>query len=78
MSDAQNRLTAYAAEYADTVWPDLDTPMLAGEALERAEVRADAYANAHVEGEHAAHGCPFATSTECGERAAAAEFVEST
>jgi hypothetical protein len=42
-------------------------------------IRADGYANAHVEGEHEFNGlCSFTSARDCGEAMAASEYVECT
>ena len=77
LTDTQTRLADYAREYARAVWPKLpyDEPGL--DDLIVMEIRADEYANAHVQGEHRWNGlCSYATARECSERAAAAEYVE--
>lgn len=77
MNEAQTRIVRYVNEYNATVWPNLPVPVIKPSDLERMEIRAEGYANAHVEGEHEANGiCIFTSSTECGERHAAGEFVE--
>lgn len=70
------RLRAYAVGYAHDTWGIHLRPITADEVLTM-EIRSDGYANAHVEGEHEANGlCSFSSARECGERQAAAEFVE--
>lgn len=77
MNAVENRLVEYVREYAETCWPNLPVPEVTEGDLVMLDVRADGYANAHVEGEHEANGlCAFASARECGERFAAAEFVE--
>lgn len=73
------RMDRYIAEYSAAVWPTHEVPKHKDEwDLAVTEIRADGFANAHVEGEHGTEDmpCPYATADECGERAAAAEFVE--
>jgi hypothetical protein len=78
MNEAQTRIVQYVNEYNAAVWPDFAVPVIKPSDLERMEIRAESYSNAHVEGEHEANGiCIFTSSTECGERHAAGEFVES-
>lgn len=78
MNEVQTRIVRYINEYNAAVWPDFAVPVIKPSDLERMEIRADMYSNGHVEGEHEANGlCPYSTSTECGERLVAAEFVES-
>lgn len=70
-----DRLRRYAQEYAREVWGQEVIP--SARDLMTMEIRSDGYANAHVEGEHEANGlCPFTSARECGERSAAAEWVE--
>jgi hypothetical protein len=87
METFKARMDRYIAEYSAAVWPDLPVPSpnaVYGECGDRPdfgydvlEVQADGWANAHVEGEHDATDCPYATAQECGERTAAEAFVES-
>lgn len=66
------KLTAYVTEYSEQTWPGFPVPVPTAKDLERMAVRADGYANAHVQG-----GCTCGwTAEECGDRTAAAEFVE--
>lgn len=69
----RSRLTAYVREYSERVWPGYDVPKVTGPDVERMLVRADSYADAHV---NFSTNCQYGTAEECGERAAAAEFVE--
>lgn len=87
MESFKERMDRYIAEYSAAVWPDQPVPApnaVYGSGPENPdfgydvlEVHADGYSNAHVEGEHDSTVCPYATSEECGERSAAAMFVES-
>jgi hypothetical protein len=80
------RMTRYISEYSTAVWPDQPVPSpneVYGADAEHPdfgfdvlEVQVDGWSNAHVEGEHDATNCPYATSEECGERTAAESFVE--
>lgn len=86
METFKERMDRYIEEYSSRVWPELSVPSpnaVYGECADRPdfgydvlEVQADGYANAHVEGEHDSTVCPYATAEECGERNAAAAFVE--
>lgn len=77
INSREARLRQYVTEYAEAVWPELPMPVPSALDLIQMEVRADAYANAHVEGEHEANKlCSLTSARECGERAAASEFVE--
>lgn len=72
------RLRKAATTYASSVWGMTLRKITADEVLTM-EIRADGYANAHVEGEHEANGlCTFPSARDCGEAGAAAEFVETT
>jgi hypothetical protein len=76
-----DRLRRYVKQYHEEVWPDLREPEPTEADLISIEVRSDGYANAHVEGEHHTHEDYYCTqkgwnARECGERMAAAEFVE--
>ena len=72
-------MLGFVTEYSEQVWPNLPVPVPTDDDLEWMDFRSDGYANAHVEGEHQAHGlCPYTSPHECGERSAAAEFVECT
>jgi hypothetical protein len=78
MNEAAARIVRYVNEYNACVWPNMDVPVIKPSDLERMEYRAESYTNAHIEGEHEANGiCIFTDATECGERHAAGEFVES-
>lgn len=77
MTTTARRLRTFAADYARDVWPSLAYRAPSANEITTMEIRADGYSNAHVEGEHAASGCTF-SATECGLRAAAAEYVECT
>lgn len=78
MNEAQARIVRYLNEYNAAIWPDMPVPVIKPSDIVRMEIRSESYSNAHVEGEHEANGlCIFTSSTECGERHAAAEFVES-
>jgi hypothetical protein len=78
MNEVAARLIQYVREYNAAIWPDFPVPVIKPSDLERMEIRSEGYSNAHVEGEHEANGlCIFKSSTECGERHAAGEFVES-
>jgi hypothetical protein len=72
----ERRLTRYVREYAQERW-NMKVRVTSDDAL-GIELRSDGYANAHVEGEHGTEGrdCGYSTARECGERYAAAEFVE--
>lgn len=70
------RLAKYAAEYAASVWPNSEYIPPTEDDLEFMEVRSDGYSNQHNIQDSEYHNCGYATSTECGERAAAAEYVE--
>lgn len=74
--ETRERLTGYVNDYAGSVWGQ-HYAALTDDQLLVIDVRADSYAYAHVEGEHNANGiCHFTDAKECGERLAAAEFVE--
>lgn len=70
------RLAAYAAEYSAQVWPNAKYHEPTEDDLAFMEVRADGYSNQHNTQDSEYHDCGYTTSTECGERAAAAEYVE--
>jgi hypothetical protein len=73
----EQRLARYVREYERDVWPNLPPIKITKDALFDMELRSDGWANAHVEGEHNANGiCSCKTARECGERGAAAEYVE--
>lgn len=77
LETTEQRLRRYVREYWLEVWPDLPEPKPSGDDVFSIDVRSDMYANAHVEGDHVANGiCKFESALECGERMAAAEFVE--
>lgn len=78
MAATHKRLARYVREYAEQVWPDLDVPTPTTRDLQIMEVRSDGWADAHVGGSHGTEDNPCSASTaqECGERMAAAEFVE--
>lgn len=67
------RLRRHVRKYAEA-W-GVEKPRVTAEDVFVIAVRADGYSNAHVQGEHEAHGCVF-NARDCGERAAAEEFVE--
>jgi hypothetical protein len=69
----RERLARYVVEYNEAVWPDLSVPIPTADDLELMELRVDGWANAHVT---SGHTCPW-DAEECGERNAAAEYVES-
>lgn len=75
-NETHARLAAYAAEYSANVWPDSEFHALTEDDLDYMEVRSDGWANQHNIQDSEYHNCGYATSTECGERAAAAEYVE--
>lgn len=59
------------------VWGEPELNDLPDDELMFIEIRSDGYANAHVEGEHDAWmTCGYNSARECGERCAAAEWVE--
>lgn len=71
------RLLKYVNTYRTRVWGMAPVDSLSDEALITIDVRSDGYANAHVEGEHEAWNiCRYDSARECGERCAAAEWVE--
>lgn len=74
------RLRRYAAEYHQSMWSNLPYRPPTADELITMDIRADGYANAHVEGSHGTEDrpCSFATARECGERYAASEYVECT
>lgn len=76
MAESTNdRLKRYATEYAWQAWGQNVDPT--DEDALIMDVRSDGYANAHVEGEHEGfRSCGFTSARECGERMAAAEWVE--
>lgn len=79
METFEERITRYIEEYSAAVWPGHAVPVHEDEwAFQITEIRAERYANAHVEGEHGTEDnpCPYTTANECGERMAAEEFVE--
>jgi hypothetical protein len=72
----RRRLRSYVTEYARNTW-GVEIGRIGADQFLRMSLRADGYANAHVEGEHESNGiCSFTSPRVCGERAAAAEFVE--
>ena len=75
-NETQARLVAYAAEYAAAVWPDSEYRAPTEDELFVMEVRADGWSNQHNIQDSEYHQCGYESSTECGERAAAAEYVE--
>lgn len=78
METFEARMNRYIAEYSAAVWPSMEVPTHRDEwDLQITEIRAEGFTNAHWEGEHGSEDspCPY-SSEECGERAAAAEFVE--
>lgn len=72
----QARLAAYAAKYAAEVWPNSEYIPPTEDDLEYMEVRSDGWSNQHNIQDSEYHNCGYASSVECGERAAAAEYVE--
>jgi hypothetical protein len=79
---AYDRLRKYVAEYAKEMWNDHSyyeggDKYPTDEQCLTIELRSDGWANAHVEGQHGSEvPCMYSTAQECGERWAAAEFVE--
>lgn len=75
-NETATRLATYAAEYSAKVWPAAEYRTPTEDDLAYMEVRADGYSNQHNTQDSEYHDCGYTTSTECGERAAAAEYVE--
>lgn len=71
-------LRDYARTYAADTW-GIELRKITTAEVTVMEIRADGYANAHVEGEHNANGiCSFESAAICGMWGAASEFVETT
>lgn len=75
-NDTPTRLSDYATEYAANVWPECEYVPPTSDDLAFMEVRSDGYSNQHNTQDSEYHQCGYTTSTECGERSAAAEYVE--
>lgn len=78
METFQQRMIRFCEEYNAAAWPNmaLVRPTEDWE-FDVMEIHADMYASAHVDGEHVENGiCAYGTAAECGERSAAARWVE--
>ena len=76
INETTARLATYAAEYSAKVWPESEYVPPTNDDLAFMEVRADGYSNQHNTQDSDYHDCGYTTSTKYGERAAAAEYVE--
>lgn len=77
MTETEERLLRYVHEYADLAWPGLALEEPTADDLWVIEARSDGWANAHVAAGGDCSGCGGRLEAlECGEKGAAAEYVE--